>query len=194
MSLTLTTPELSFMTGDRPFIKGQIIDSEKGVIGTRDLLFATIRGTNETNATLLKESKVDLKTSSFEFKFPEPQDRQQFGKVWVRGFYKEAIDAVSDGLISDVATEADLIVNSGEIPEFGNVLIESEVCKFTKLTPTKISLDRAQYETKQVQHESGTAVGFSVSDETCINDRPIEFENQEGDLFRFQKRRRRGEW
>lgn len=194
MSLTLQISDQSYMQGDQPFIEnGEIVDDKKGVIGSGDLLFVTLRGTNETNSTLLEESKVSLGINNFNFKFPVPIERQQFGKLWARAFFKEDLDIVLNGGISDVDTVANVTINSGELPDSGHCLIDNEVCIFTKITDTSIALDRALYGTEAVSHLNGAAVGFTVSNQTCVNNYDIEFENQEGDLFRFRNFRFRGQ-
>jgi hypothetical protein len=182
------------MQGDQPFIEdGQITDDKKGVIGSGDLLFATLRGTNETNSTLLEESKVELGSNNFDFKFPVPIERQQFGKLWCRAFFKEDLDIVLDGGISDSDTVANVTVNSGELPDSGHCLINDEICIFTKITATSIAIDRAVFNTEAVSHLTGAAVGFAISNQSCVNNYDIEFETQEGDLFRFRNFRFRGQ-
>jgi len=186
MSLSLVISELSFMTGDQPYIKAaQISDDKLGFIGSNELLFATIRGTQERNYILLEESKVELNSDSFDFKFPEPVEPYQYGKIWVRGYWKESIVTTLDGDITENALEADLTVSSGSIPESGHILINDEVCSFTRISSTKISIQRGQFKTSAVSHTNGDSVGFSISNETCINSQNIRFENQEGDLFRI---------
>lgn len=193
MAITLILDPQIYMVGDRPLVEGKIIDQNGVFLGLNDLIFSTLRGTNDSNSTLLVESKTENLPGSFKFQFVDVLNRHQFGNLWSRAFFKEAIIATLTSGIDSVVTTANITVSTGSIPNKGWIVIENEACTFTKLTDTSITIARGKFESKAASHASGVTVGFSISAETCINPQQIEIETEERELFRFQNIRFRGE-